>query len=176
MNTWKRFSVFAMSLFLVAMLAACGGGSSSGTTDTSGQGNQATASTPTVDASTPTPVPTNTPTTSTTTSTGGCTTAESCQKAVMVVSPEQARPGEKVTVTVKGWIANAKANVSAGVQVPDSDTVSTTSDAQGNFSVTLTIRPNTPDFGPTNILVILDSSTDDGARNLQVSGKLTIVK
>lgn len=176
MNKWKRVSIMMMSLLLVAIMAACGGGASSGTTATSGQGSQATASTPTADTSIPTPVPTSAPSTG-----GGCTTAASCQKAVVVVSPHQVQPGGKVTVTVKGWLANTKLKVFAGTQVEDSDQVSATSDAQGNFSVILTIRANiftdaSVTSEPSNIHISVDSQTDDGSNNLNVSDQLTIMK
>ncbi|MBA2395433.1 MAG: hypothetical protein H0V70_22110, partial [Ktedonobacteraceae bacterium] len=108
-------------------------------------------------------------------STGGCTTAVSCQQAIVTVTPNQVKPGGKVTVTGKGWVANAKLRASIGVQALDSDIVSATSDAQGTFSVTLTINQIT-DIGPTNIHISLSDTTTDGSKNLLVQGKLTIMR
>jgi hypothetical protein len=90
------------------------------------------------------------------------------------VTPNQVKPGNKVTITGKGWVANAKLQASIGVQAVDSDTVYATSDAQGNFSVTLTIDPQTSDTGPTNIHVNL-ANTTDGSKNLTVDNQLTII-
>jgi hypothetical protein len=105
---------------------------------------------------------------------GGCTTAASCQKAIVNVTPNQVKPGGKVTITGKGWVANAKLQASIGVQAVDSDIVYATSDAQGNFSVTLTIDPRTADIGPTNIHVNLADPTN-GSKNLTVDHQLTII-
>ncbi len=109
------------------------------------------------------------------TTTHGCTTAASCQQAIVTVTPNQVQPGGKVTVTVKGWVANAKLQAGVGVQALDSNIVSATSDAQGNFSVTLTINPRTTDIGPTTIHINL-ADTTDGSKNLTVQGKLTIIQ
>jgi len=177
MKIWKLFSVLALSVLLVAMLAACEGGSSGGTTQSGGQGDGVATSTLTADstASAPTTAaPTSAPSTGGSQSTGGCTTAASCQKAIVNVTPNQVKRGGKVTVTVKGWVANAKLQASIGVQAVDSDIVSATSDAQGNFSVTLTIDPRTTDIGPTNIHVNL-ADTTDGSKNLTVDNQLTII-
>jgi hypothetical protein len=108
-------------------------------------------------------------------SAGGCTTAASCQKAIVNVTPNQVKAGGKVTVTGTGWVANANLQASIGVQALDSDIVSATSDAQGNFSVTLTIDPRTTDIGPTTIHINLADTTTDGSKNLTVQGKLTII-
>jgi len=153
MKIWKLFSVLALSVLLVAMLAACEGGSSGGTTQSGGQGDGVATST------------------GGSQSTGGCTTAASCQKAIVNVTPNQVKRGGKVTVTVKGWVANAKLQASIGVQAVDSDIVSATSDAQGNFSVTLTIDPRTTDIGPTNV----NLGAGDVSKDLTVDNQLTII-
>jgi hypothetical protein len=157
MNIWKRFSVFAMSLLLVAMLAACGGGSS------------ATEAAPTAAA------PTGAPTTGGAQGAGSCTTVDSCQKAVINVTPNQAKPGGKVMVTGTGLVANAQLKVSAGIQVPDSDVVTTASDAKGNFSTAITIRADTPDTGPTDIIIVQLATNLADYKVLKVPDKLTII-
>ncbi len=93
----------------------------------------------------------------------------------MNVTPNQVKRGGKVTVTVKGWVANAKLQASIGVQAVDSDLIYATSDAQGNFSVTLTIDPRTADIGPTNIHINLVNATDV-SKNLTVNNQLTIIE
>ncbi len=195
MKIWKLFSILALSVLLVAMLAACEGGSSGDTTQSGGQGNgvatstltaDSTASAPTTAAPTSAPTtaaPTSAPTTAAPTSapstggsqsTGSCTTAASCQKAIVNVIPNHVKPGGKVTITGKGWVANAKLQASIGVQAVESDIVYATSDAQGNFSVTLTIDPRTADIGPTTIHINL-ADTTDGSKNLRVDNQLVII-
>lgn len=177
MKIWKLFSILALSVLLVAMLAACEGGSSGGTTQSGGQGNGVATSTLTVDATVSAPTtaaPTSVPNTGESRSTGGCTTAASCQKAIVTVTPNQVKPGGKVAITGKGWVANAKLQASIGVQAVESDIVYVTSDAQGNFSVTLTIDPQTNDIGPTTIHINLVNTTDF-SKNLAVDNQLTII-
>ena len=52
-----------------------------------------------------------------------------CQKAVVNVTPNQVKPGGKVTITVKGWVANASAEVQAALQNGVSDVITAKSDA-----------------------------------------------
>lgn len=169
MKFGKFFPLFAIGSLFLVLLAACGGDS----------GSNSAQSTPTVVAPTSTPtaalansIPTGIPT-----SLAGegkaCTTADSCQKAVVVVLPGKVKPGGQVMVTGTGWVANAKMEVSIGVQAVDSTIEHPTSDAHGNFTVTLTIDPKTPDFGPTNVHI---TQLSGGNNSLNIQGKLTIVK
>ena len=173
MKIGKILSLFSMSALLLVLLAACGGDSGSGTAQSTPTA-AAPTSTPTADLanSIPTGIPTGIPTSLA--SGNGCTTAESCQKAIVVAVPDKVRPGGKVVVTGTGWIANAKMEVSIGVQAVDSTIEHPTSDAHGNFTVTLTIDPKTPDLGPTNIHISQVGAGNDG-KSLNVQNKLTIV-
>jgi hypothetical protein len=179
MKIWKCFFVLVLSVILIAIMAACEGGLRGGTTPSGVQVERGTttmlATDSIVSAATTTATPTGERETGGVQKVGGCTTAASCQKAIVKVTPNQVKPGGTVTVVGKGWVANARLQASIGVQALDSNVVYATSDARGNFSVTLTIDPQTPDFGPTNIHVNLVNTTD-GSKNLTIKNQLTIVE
>ena len=178
MKIWRFFSILALSALLVAMLAACESGSNGYVTQSGELGDGGVTSTPTAGATVSAPTtatPTSAPSTGGSPSTGGCTTTASCQQAIVTVTPSQVKPGGKVTVTVKGWVANAELQASIGVQAVESDIVYATSDAQGNFSTILTIYPQaTGGIRATNIHIGLVKPADD-SKGLLVQGKLTIL-
>lgn len=166
MNIWKRFSIFVISMLLVTILAACGGGGSSA--DSAG-------STPTAAA------PTSTPTTGGSQSAGGCTTAAECQKAVITVTPQKVKAGGKVTVTVKGWMANTEAVVSITIDAAQGALVahiaSGKTDAQGNITATLTIYSNVSPITADVHIGQDQSGSDpvDTSKDIAMAGGLTII-
>ena len=157
MNVWKRFALLAMSIFLIALLAAC----------------EAKPPTGSAGSASPTAAPTSVPPTVTPQATGGCTTETSCDHALVTVTPHQVKRGGKVTLTVKGWVANVNVLVYAGGASLSSDEVTTRSDAQGNFSATLTILSNAPS-GSSNINVAMADHNGD-ERTLGIFNQLTII-
>jgi hypothetical protein len=170
MKIWKCVSVLVLSVFMVAIMAACGGGSPGATTLSGVQAQRGTSTLLTIDSRV------NGATTQGTAGAqkaGGCTDPVNCQDALVSVSPHQVAPGGKVTVTGKGWVANAKLQASIGTQAVESDIVYATSDKHGNFSVVLTIDPQSRDFGPTIVHINLPT---DSPNNLGIRNQLSIVE